>query len=134
MVLILDRLQGVRANGRGKHMARCPSHQDKSPSLSIRELDDGRTLIHCFGGCSTVDVLASLGLEMGDLFPERLPDLPRVHGFSAMDALKALRQESGLIAIVAAEIAEGKTISAVDADRVALAASRIAHALQAVHA
>lgn len=134
MGLILDRLQGVRKNGHGRYMARCPAHDDRSPSLSIRELDDGRTLIHCFGGCNPGDVLAALGLEMGDLFPEKLPDFPRVHGFSAMYALKVLRQESGLIAIVAAEIAEGKTISAIDADRVALAASRIAHALKTVHA
>ena len=49
---ILDRLEGVRRCGEG-YMARCPNHDDHTPSLSIREGRDGRILLHCFGGCDT---------------------------------------------------------------------------------
>ena len=129
---ILSRLSRVRKSGKGSWSACCPAHADKSPSLSVKELDDGRTLIHCFGGCGTDDVLAAIGLEMADLFPEKLPDMPRARGFTAWDALKALKSESVIIALVAADIAEGKPISPQDADRVATAAGRIAQALEAV--
>jgi hypothetical protein len=50
-------------------MSRCSHHDDSTASLSIREGDDGRVLLHCHAGCSTVDVVASAGLSMSDLFP-----------------------------------------------------------------
>ena len=36
---ILDRLDGVRPTGDGRWIARCPAHDDRSPSLSIREAE-----------------------------------------------------------------------------------------------
>ncbi len=65
--VLLPRLDGVKVNGRGKWMARCPTRADKTPSLSIRELDDGRVLLHDFGGDSAIDVLAAIGLTFADL-------------------------------------------------------------------
>ena len=65
--VVLSRLNGVKVNGRGKWMARCPTRADKSPSLSIRKLDDGRVLLHDFGGDSVIDVLAAIGLTFADL-------------------------------------------------------------------
>lgn len=47
---IADLLHG-RAAGRGKWTACCPAHNDRSPSLSIREEAAGRVLVHCFAGC-----------------------------------------------------------------------------------
>ena len=50
-------------------MAKCPAHEDRNPSLSIREVD-GKVLLHCHAGCSQRDVIAALqsrGLwEAGD--------------------------------------------------------------------
>lgn len=68
--LIVDRLEFVKPNGADKWIARCPAHNDKSPSLTIKELNDGRVLVHCFAGCGAVDILASIGMEMTDLFPD----------------------------------------------------------------
>ncbi len=69
---LLSHLEHVDKRG-DKYRAKCPSHEGKSTaSLAITEKDDGRILIHCFGGCDTSEVLSSLGLEMTDLFPERL--------------------------------------------------------------
>ena len=53
----------------GGYMARCPVHDDKNPSLSITEGNDGRVLLKCFAGCSTEEIVKALGLTMADLFP-----------------------------------------------------------------
>lgn len=69
---LLSRLQGVRRTGAG-WIARCPSHDDRSPSLSIREAD-GKILLHCFAGCEARSITAALGVEVKDLFHGSLPD------------------------------------------------------------
>jgi DNA primase len=66
---VLDRLDGVRRNGEGRYMTRCPAHDDRRPSLSVRDAET-RVLLHCFAGCETEDVLAALGLGWRDLFEE----------------------------------------------------------------
>ena len=65
---LLDRLDRVQGKN-GKWMARCPSHDDRGPSLSIGEGDRGSVLIHCFAGCEPVAVMNAVGLELSDLFP-----------------------------------------------------------------
>ena len=70
LTTLLDRLDKVRPKGRGSWTACCPAHLDKSPSLSIKELPDGRTLIHCFSGCAPLDVLSAVGLDWSALYPE----------------------------------------------------------------
>jgi 5S rRNA maturation endonuclease (ribonuclease M5) len=40
-------------------MARCPSHDDHKPSLSIHEID-GTVLVKCHAACSQSDVIAAL--------------------------------------------------------------------------
>jgi DNA primase len=45
-------------------MARCPAHDDRNPSLSIREVD-GKVLVRCHAGCAqqaVIDALKSRGL------------------------------------------------------------------------
>src|SRR5262245_26869584 len=66
--LVLDRLERVKKNGTG-WQARCPAHEDRVASLSIAERD-GVVLLHCFAGCTTEAVVAELGLQMRDLFPD----------------------------------------------------------------
>jgi DNA primase len=65
---LLSKLGKVQPKGSGRWVARCPAHGDKSPSLAISETNDDRILIHCFAGCSTLEVLQSLGLTFDDLF------------------------------------------------------------------
>ncbi|MDQ6849552.1 MAG: virulence-associated protein E, partial [Actinomycetota bacterium] len=51
---------GHEPRGAGRQrMARCPAHQDGTPSLSITAGSD-RVLLRCHGGCDTDDVLAAL--------------------------------------------------------------------------
>ena len=60
----------ARPVGTSRWMARCPKHQDRSPSLSIREGQSGRILIRCFAGCTTGDILNKLGLSWADICGE----------------------------------------------------------------
>ena len=55
----------------GPGMRHCPvpEHDDRHPSLSVREKPDGTVLIHCHAGCSAEDVLAEKGLTFAALYP-----------------------------------------------------------------
>jgi len=70
---ILDRLENVRGSG-GEWRSKCPSHGSNGQTLSIKELDDGRILMHCFAGCSAGEIMESVGLTVSDLFEEPLKD------------------------------------------------------------
>lgn len=72
---VLRRLHGVRQVGPGKWTACCPAHNDRSPSLSIREAEGGKVLLRCWAGCPTAEVLAVLGLTWRDLFPDNGPNV-----------------------------------------------------------
>lgn len=63
-------LEQFKKNGSGWR-ARCPAHDDKDPSLSIKEGNDGRVLLLCRAGCATDSVIAALGLTYADLFEQR---------------------------------------------------------------
>ena len=65
---ILTRLDGVKGRG-NSYTAKCPAHEDRKPSLSIKE-DGGKVLLHCFAGCRTEDILRAIGIEYTDLFQE----------------------------------------------------------------
>lgn len=67
---ITSRLEFCRQVGRGRWIARCPAHDDSSPSLSVREAEDGRVLIHCHAGCGSAAVISAIGMNFSDLYPE----------------------------------------------------------------
>ena len=50
---------GARKAG-GGWTARCPAHDDRTPSLSICEADDGKVLVRCHAGCHQERVIAAL--------------------------------------------------------------------------
>lgn len=57
----------MRARKCGRYwMARCVVHDDRAPSVSIRELN-GKVSIHCFAGCDARDILSALNLTWKDL-------------------------------------------------------------------
>ena len=132
--VLLSRLEKVKATGSDRWIARCPAHGDKSPSLTVRELPDGRVLVHCFTGCATDDVLAAVGLEFSDLFPEPLPEAnpdqaarhrQRRQGFAALDVLQALSMETTVVAIAAGQIHRRGWLNDCEDERLALAHQRI---------
>jgi putative DNA primase/helicase len=52
-------LGGATRNGYG-WLARCCCHEDRQPSLSLKDGDDGRLLVKCFADCDARDILAEL--------------------------------------------------------------------------
>ena len=116
---VIALLEEVSQTGTDRWMALCPAHQDGTASLSIREGDDGRVLLHCFAGCGGGEVVDALGLNMYDLF-ERLPEsdrntpggLPRraAPPIPARDALSILHEEALVVCFVAARLEEGESV------------------------
>jgi len=125
---LLSRVDGVRETGQGKYIARCPAHEDKSPSLAIKECGDGRVLVHCFAGCEVEDVLAAVGMTFSDLMPEKVGT---EHSFrpqkwiNAKDALATLDHESLVVAIIGADFIKRKSLDDETWDRLATAVNRI---------
>lgn len=60
---------GVRSIGEGRYAARCPAHDDSSPSLSIKD-GDTALLIHCYAGCEVADICAAVGIKIQELFDD----------------------------------------------------------------
>ena len=66
---VLSRLKGVKRCGNG-WQAFCPAHNDRKPSLKVDEGEGGKVLVKCFAGCRTEDIVAAIGLNMSNLYPE----------------------------------------------------------------
>ena len=119
---VIVHLNGVRATGDGRWLALCPAHEDRSPSLSVKETEDGTVLIHCFAGCGAADVMHTIGLELSDLFtnkpPERGPNRKGQRGISAQEKLQILEPVSWLVLVAAEHVTQGRTLS--DDDRQSL--------------
>ncbi|MFY2027259.1 DNA primase [Achromobacter xylosoxidans] len=131
---LLSRLDRVKQTGRGRWVACCPAHDSKSrQSLAITESEDGKVLVHDFGGCSVYDVLASVGMKVDDLFPDARPRSALKTSrmpFSYADALRCVSFEALLAAVAAGNLAQGMSLTLEDRNRLWLAANRINHALE----
>ncbi len=127
---MLPLLTKVKQRLPGQWSACCPAHDDKSPSLSIRELPDGSLLIFCFGGCGAAAVVAALGLDMTDLYTqkEKSGSEPTRHPrlLTAGQALELLEKEALLVAVAAGNVLHGVVLNQCDLDRLTQAAGRIA--------
>ncbi len=129
---LFDRLDGLHQIGPGRWNARCPAHDDRSPSLSVRELEDGIVLLHCFAGCTVESILSVVGLTFSDLYPSHTDDhhrAPERRPFPAADVLRALAHEALVVAVAAENIARDVELSGDDCERLMLAVQRIRDAL-----
>ena len=124
---LLSGLDGVKQTGSGKYVAQCPAHDDKSPSLAIRDCGDGRVLLHCFAGCETEDVLNAIGLTFSDVMPERIggDHSYRPQSFDARQVLATLDHESLVVAIIGADFLEHEEIDKPTWSRLAQGVQRI---------
>ena len=100
--ILITRLTGVRNTGTDRWVAKCPAHEDRSPSLSITDRE-GRVLLHCFGGCETEAVLGAVGLRFSDIMPERIGEA-RPQAIPALQVLEAVTHEITVAALLATEL------------------------------
>lgn len=63
--------------------AKCPAHEDSSPSLRITHGNNGRTLLTCRAGCTFHTVCAALGIEPRQLGPIPM-ERPEQHKLTAV--------------------------------------------------
>ena len=127
--LTLARLDGVSHAGKS-YKALCPAHGDKTPSLSVKEGDDGRVLLHCFAGCGIGEIVAAMGLHMADLFTDGASKqyFPKIPGVGARELIAATDHERLILFIVKADQRAGRVVSKSDLDRAQIALDRIAMA------
>ena len=133
---LLPLLRDVKRTGSGKWIALCPARDERSPSLAIRERDDGALLLHDFGGASVLEIVEAVGLTLADLFPDSPHGpgegrRPERRPFNAIDLIDLAAFESGLAVVVASDILHGKKEA--DFDRLLVAAGRLADICEAVH-
>jgi len=132
--LLLPRIEGIITTGRGWR-ARCPAHGGRSASLAITEGDNGTLLLHCFAGCQVHDILAAVGLQMGDLFVRKdlrsmtpaersqlrqAALLPRWRA-----ALDVLATEASVLLIAACQLCDGEPLDEADLIRLRVAALKV---------
>lgn len=128
---LLSRLDGVKQTKPDAWIAKCPAHDDRSPSLSIRDAG-GQILIHCFGGCKALDVVHAVGLELSDLFAGERKNLSGKKYIKADDALRCLRIEVAIVCMAADSIIRGEPIQGEDMTRLVKARKAITKALEAL--
>lgn len=127
--VLLSRLEKVKPTGKGNWIACCPAHADRNPSMTIAETDDGRVLLHCFGGCSVEEILSAVGLEFDALFPPKPlrnePYRASSRPFLPTGVLEVLAFEALLVATAARQIANGEKLDENDYQRLITAAERL---------
>ena len=72
---VLAKLPSAKKSGKG-WLACCPAHDDRNPSLSVSEGDDGTALLKCHTGCTMAAILAAVDLTPRDLFPDKADATP----------------------------------------------------------
>ena len=103
--IICEALGGKRT-GRDRYKARCPAHDDKSPSLSIAQKE--RVLVFCHGGCTQEEVISAL--RSRGLWYETTRKAPKF-------AESELDESMFFCLIWNSHIRQGKSVSPADDDK-----------------
>lgn len=89
---LAERGSSVRHVG-GQWMAQCPAHDDRNPSLAIREGRDGSALLTCHAGCDYTDVIGALGVTRASLFPQGTNSTATTEGAPTLTPLRLATHE-----------------------------------------
>lgn len=130
---LLSKLDKVKKTAPDQWIACCPAHDDKHPSLSVRETEDGTVLIKCWAGCGAVDVLSAVELEFSDLFPNkgwRKNGKRERQPFNQKDILRIMSREAFVVVLAASDLIEGKELSVEDMQRLQDASRRLSEAAE----
>jgi hypothetical protein len=69
---VVSRLEGAKGAANGSWSARCPAHEDGSPSLSVRAGDHGGVIVKCHAGCTFEAICEALEFEPGQLCADQV--------------------------------------------------------------
>jgi len=124
---ILNQLDKVKAYGGNKWLACCPAHNDKHPSLKVTLTDDGKILIKCWAGCEITAIVTALGLELQDLFPDKVNYAKgkKPPKFNRIELFERLVFEALILYVAIQQLQQGTPLNEVDALRVSQAMSLI---------
>jgi hypothetical protein len=92
---VLRKLDGVRETQKESWTARCPAHDDSTPSLSVSVGDNGAVVLHCHAGCTFDEICAALQVRPADLFPR--PTASGKGGRSKRSTVYEYTDESGTL-------------------------------------
>jgi hypothetical protein len=109
---LLARFTGPRKGSNGDWSARCPAHEDRNPSLSIRSGDGGGVVLKCHAGCTFEEVCAALGYEPRQLCAPRLDGARAPRGRQESAGMRATKQRRVYETDVEAETAALKVVRA----------------------
>lgn len=119
--ILIARLDGVRARGADQWSARCPGplHErgDRSGGLGVKQIDD-RVLIFCHAGCSPLEIVGAIGLDLRDLFEKRVTDTavaPVRQPPFPMEMARKLLHHAFVLVLAAGDLKHGKKLN--DADQ-----------------
>lgn len=73
---ILMSLEKVKRTGNNRWVSDCPHGHHSHARLHISDAGD-RTLLKCFAGCSTWNIVESMGLKISDLFHKEMTESVR---------------------------------------------------------
>lgn len=92
-------------------------------------MDDGRILVHCFGGCDVEAIVGTVGLKLEDLFPPRpiaTDHAPRERRpFLPSDVFEIARAEIGVAAVIAADLHKARSVDEAAYRRLFVALTRL---------
>jgi hypothetical protein len=117
---LLSRLDGVKRTAPNKWIAKSPTRNERTASLSIRLTDDGRVLLHDFGGSDAGEILAALGMSWLELIPPHLRRDKRAitpaerQGHNAQAALNAIYGAAIITRLCANKLADGEQLTRPD--------------------
>jgi hypothetical protein len=130
---LLSRLDKVKPSGNGSFMACCPAHKDRTASLAIKDLGDGRIILNCFAGCDTYSILNSIGLDWADVMPEKAAGdnfKPEKQVIYSTDALRLIRHECQIMLLCAYTLKKNGILPTDDLKRMETAMQRVTKALE----
>lgn len=120
---LLSKLEKVRSTGNGKWLACCSAHNDRSPSLAIKQTDDQKLLLHCFSGCQVSDIVAAAGLTLSDLMPvsTKYQKGSKPPKFNKYELFDRLMHESIILSLAIRQLLSFQDLSVEDDARVLVA-------------
>ena len=131
---LLSRLEGVRRTSDTTAIARCPAHDDRNPSMTLKHADDDRLLMHCKAGCPIEHITGAIGIDLSDLFPAKEYQhhyhKPLSRPFPANDILRCLSQDLYLMEIYSRQMAHGIEMNAEDRAQMTDCAHRLHAAIE----